>query len=302
MKSIFLLFIGLFLLYTSISSGCTGESGQNTYSKSDASLPEKLSFPYNLEAPDSRLFLPAELEEISGISYITDNTLACIQDEKGIVFIYSLAQEKIIREDNFATSGDYEDVAIVNGFAYILKSDGQIWKMPLGNPEGEIQSFNTPLSAKNDVEGMAYDAASNRLLLACKGISGIGKNISGIRAIYAFDLHENKLIEEPAFSIKIEEVKQLVNQKTSGKFFKEDFRPSGIAIHPVSGEIYVLASVGKVLIVLNKNGSIEDVQTLNSATFKQPEGISFSPDGSLFISNEGRGGRATILQFNYANQ
>jgi uncharacterized protein YjiK len=64
----------------------------------------------------------------------------------------------------------------------------------------------------------------------------------------------------------------------------------------------VLASVGKLLIILDKNGDIQDVHTLNPAEFKQPEGICFLPDGSLYISNEGKGGSATLLRFNYANQ
>jgi uncharacterized protein YjiK len=36
---------------------------------------------------------------------------------------------------------------------------------------------------------------------------------------------------------------------------------------------------------------------LRSKVHAQPEGICFSPDGTLYISNEGDGGDATILQF-----
>jgi hypothetical protein len=36
--------------------------------------------------------------------------------------------------------------------------------------------------------------------------------------------------------------------------------------------------------------------------FRQPEGICFKPNGDLFISNEGDGGKAKILKFKYRPQ
>lgn len=286
--------ICLLLHHFFIFSGCTGKSEQDA---GNLTYRANALFPYDLQAPNRKIILPSKLEEISGIAYIDEYTLACIQDEKGSLFIYSLTEEKIIREDKFGKGGDYEDIAIVKNDVFVVRSDGQLWKMPLKVAEKGVKLYHTPLSAKNDVEGLGYDAANNRLLLACKGSSGIKKNIPGIKAVYAFDLDENRLIEEPVFSIKTEEIKQ----KLPGNDYK-DFRPSGIAVHPITGEIYVLASVGKVLVVLDKNGIIQEVHTLTTADFKQPEGICFSPDGNLFISNEGKGGRATILQFNYAKQ
>lgn len=286
--------IFLVLFHTSIFSGCSGKKSNKDPEQNNTFSQTNSIFPYNLKEPASKTFLPFELEEISGISYLTDNMLACVQDEKGIVYTYSLAEEKIIKREEFAENGDYEDIEVIKDFAYILRSDGQLWKVQLDTPKPEIEQYSTPLTIKNDVEGLGYDAANNRLLLACKGISGLGKNISGIRAVYAFDLQENRLIEEPVFSIETDEVKQLA----SGKHAKGDFRSSGIAVHPLSGQVYVLASVGKVLIILDKKGTIQDVHSLSDAHFKQPEGICFSPEGDLFISNEGSGGKATILRFN----
>ncbi len=41
------------------------------------------------------------------------------------------------------------------------------------------------------------------------------------------------------------------------------------------------------------------IKQLDKKTFRQPEGICFDPEGNLFISNEGQGGKANILIFKY---
>ena len=55
--------------------------------------------------------------------------------------------------------------------------------------------------------------------------------------------------------------------------------------------------------VLDLNGNIQHIEPLDSDIFKQPEGIAFSGDGKkLYISNEGRGGTANILEFSIYGQ
>ena len=71
--------------------------------------------------------LPAVLDEISGIAWLSEGTIASIQDEDGIIFIYDLNKKKIIEEIEFAGPGDYEGIAIHNQDAYVLRSDGTIY-------------------------------------------------------------------------------------------------------------------------------------------------------------------------------
>jgi uncharacterized protein YjiK len=266
-------------------------SGRRTEQTDDKESPQ--SFPYRLDEPDDKFMLNQELEEISGLSYVKDGILAAVQDEKGTVYIYDIENTAVTDKIKFGKSGDYEDIAMQNGTAFVLRSDGQLFRFSLSGGATEAEVYPTPLSDRNDVEGLAYDAANERLLLACKGNSGINSDDPSNRAVYAFDLKTNTLMTEPAFLIPVKEVKKL-----SGS--KDNFRPSGIAIHPVSGLVYIVASVGKVLIVLNKNGSIEAVRPLPARYFKQPEGICFASNGDMFISNEGKGGMASILRYNFA--
>ena len=86
--------------------------------------------------------------------------------------------------------------------------------------------------------------------------------------------------------------------KKNGKHGKE-FKPSGIAVHPISGKIYVLASAGKKLLVLDENGNPKEQYNLNEDQFPQPEGICFTPNGDLIISSEGKNGQASISYFSF---
>jgi len=159
---------------------------------------------------------------------------------------------------------------------------------------------------------LCYDSISNSLLIACKGVPYIDKNESfeGFKAIYQFNLSEGILEKKPFLLINLDQILDINKlssyEKVSFKIAKVfnnsgdiRFQPSGIAIHPFSGHIYVIASVGKSLIVLDRKGNIKLIKKLKKSIFQQPEGICFNPKGDLFISNEGKGGKAKILKFRH---
>jgi hypothetical protein len=50
---------------------------------------------------------------------------------------------------------------------------------------------------------------------------------------------------------------------------------------------------------MKRDGSVSHIKTLDKRIFRQPEGISFSSGGDLYISNEGDNGRGNILKFKY---
>jgi hypothetical protein len=49
-------------------------------------------------------------------------------------------------------------------------------------------------------------------------------------------------------------------------------------------------------LVLDKNGKPKTLKTLDSKAFYKPEGISFSPQGDMYISNEGKKDPGNILE------
>ncbi len=259
---------------------------------------------YDLQTPNRKMKLHNDLEEISGLSYAGNNKLLCVQDELGRVYYFNLKSEKIEESTKFAKSGDYEGVEIVADRIYVNRNDGKLYSFPrkLADPEkDDVEKIDTPLSEKNDIEGLAYLPSSNKLLLACKGSASVGNNSVKGKAIYSFDLTKNKFDKKPIFTIRKSDINAFISKhKKRFQLTKSpDFKPSGIAVHPHSKQIYVLASVGKALIILSSKGKIKDVAFLSEKIFKQPEGICFDPAGNLYIASEGVGGRGYILAFNY---
>lgn len=158
---------------------------------------------------------------------------------------------------------------------------------------------------------MAYDPLTNTLLIACKESPSIEKEnpYTGYRAVYRFNLETNNLIKTPQFLIDLNKLDTYREQSTFNKFSQKlakklrlldsgtSFKPSGISIHPIYGDIYLISNIGKLLIVMDRRGEILDIHALDIKLFRQPEGICFSPSGDLFISNEGQGGKGYILKF-----
>ncbi|MGA1869916.1 MAG: SdiA-regulated domain-containing protein [bacterium] len=242
--------------------------------------------PYELTHPTDKFKLPNVLDEISGISYLEQNKLACIQDEKGIIYVFDMEKGKVTERYEVGKKNDYEDIEIVKNTAYMLQSNGTLLKIENFREENpRVKKYNTVLSHKNDAEGLSYNSESNSLLIACKSspyLKDKSPSLKGKRAIYAFDLDTETISKEPAYTIDMGDV---------------TIYPSGIAVHPRTKNIYIISSAKRILILLNQKGDIIGRRRLHKKIFKQPEGICFSPQGDLFISNESRDGKANILVF-----
>lgn len=268
------------------------------YDKSKYSLSMK-EHTYDLQSPKHRWDLPKKLEEISGLSYYKKNQLACIQDEDGVLFIFSLTKNEIIREDKFAGKGDYEGVEIVEDEAYVLKSNGKVYHFSLESSGiGKILEIETNLSSKNDTEGLGFESNFRELLIACKEKPGTKKTeLENCRSIYKIDLKEKDFKNKPRYIIEGKAYNKMLEAKNLSKKKHKPFKPSGVAIHPQTGYVFVIGTVGKMLVVLNPDGILVDLVPLDPDLFWQPEGICFSPSGDLFIASEGRGKKGYILQF-----
>jgi len=86
-------------------------------------------FPYQLDKPTKSWKLPKKLVEISGLSFIDKNRLACIQDEKGNVYIFNLKTREVETKIDFNGDGDYEGIEIIKNDCWILKSNGTLFKV-----------------------------------------------------------------------------------------------------------------------------------------------------------------------------
>ncbi len=257
-----------------------------------AAAPPPFALPYDLARPSLEIDLPAGLKEISGLAFAGPGLLACVQDERAAIYHLALPAGEVAGEFEFGKDGDFEGVEILSNTAWALENDGDLYEIrDYARTDSSVEKHENALGKDNNVEGLGFDEGGQRLLLACKDDPGEDGQFQGTRSIYAFDLRTKALGAAPLYSIPIDEA--------AGGGQGRSFHPSGVAVHPVTGEVYVIASKGNRLVVLAPGGELNASVKLPEKDFRQPEGICFSPSGDLFISNEGDGGKATVLQFTY---
>lgn len=238
--------------------------------------------------------LPEELNEISGIAWLQNNTFACVQDEEGFIFIYDLDKDKILSKIKFAGPGDYEGIAVNGENAYVMRSDGLIYEVEnFKSDNRKVTQFKTLFSEENNIESLTFDTQNNRLLTVPKDRDLIDDNFKGV---YQISLDQKTMDKSPIAKIDMNEkvFKSFKNQK-----IYKTFNPSEIAIQPKTNNFYILEGKNPKFIVLNSKGELQNVQPLDERSFAQPEGMTFSDTGRLFISNEAKNGTATIMEIGF---
>lgn len=232
------------------------------------------------------LVLSKDLVEISGLFYMDNGKIAAINDEEGKIFLINPADGSF-ESFKFGHKRDYEDVVRVDSFYYVLESNGNIHKVPVfGGPgiENEYEFFQ---DKHIEFESLYVGADPKKIILVSK--REIDKKILA----FTFDITTNTFSNDPLYSIALKHVHTLLKDNVA------EFKPSAAAIHPRLNKLFIIASVGKVLIECTPEGVVEKVYRLNPDQFNQPEGITFAPNGDMFISNEGGSGKATLLKFPY---
>ena len=235
--------------------------------------------------------LPAQLTEISGMAYLSNNQFACVQDELGAIFIYNTVSNKIEKEVPFGDPGDYEGIAVAGNTAYVLRADGKVYEVANfmgGKPT--VTPYSTPLTEKHDVEGLCYDQMNNRLLLAIKGKE---PNTEDYKGIYGFDLKTKKLVSTPVYKV---DLTNKIWDDIKEKKAENKIQPSDIDIHPTTGDLYITDGANPKLLIMDARGTPKALHHLSKSDFEQPEGITFTPGGELYISSEGGNGAGVIAR------
>ena len=265
---------------------------------------------YNLTKPDVTFVLPDILHEVSDVTEVDNSSFACVQDENGILFIYDALKNEIKQQYAFNMDGDYEGIARVGKQMYVLRSDGTLYEISdYTAKDFKLNTYITGVPANNN-EGLCYDKEHDRLLIGCKSNIGKGAEFKDKRAIYAFDLKTKKLQKEPVFEFDVNAVKQYAEKHkmtlpektkkkdgTSEPFIK--FRMSAIAIHPLTGKLFLLSATDYLFFIFDMHGNIEHMEQLDPAMFNKSEGITFFDNGDMLITNEGQKMKPTLLRFNY---
>lgn len=235
--------------------------------------------------------LPKELKEVSGIAWLAPDTFACVQDEDGIIFIYNTESKNITNRIDFGEPGDYEGIAVVDKDAYIMRSDGTVFKVTdFQSDDKKVSSFNAGFSVKHNMETLTYNKETERLITVPKDE---GLENDNFKSLFEINTDTKKREAKPFLKIDMnaEAFKDFRKKKA-----EKTFNPSDVAIHPETKDIYILEGKRPKLVIFTSKGDIKKVIELNEDSFAQPEGITFSINGTLYISNEANKGPATLLE------
>lgn len=303
------MFLKTFLISAFLIAQCGGNNSKKTTdSTSDSSTESGVSrsksmskvFPYDLNNPSAMFELDASLREISGLTTTPKaDLLAAVQDEKGQLFYINKKTGQVTPSVIFAEDGDFEGIEFVGDTLWVVKSKGRLYKLwNLDKIPYDMATFKVESLKKANIEGLGYDAKNNRLLLAQKGDKS---DAATSRSIFAFDLKNQTPSVSKVFDIGLNDFATFLADKKEKRYrhLTEDyiekpvptgveFGPSGVVVHPLSGNVFVLSSMNKVLIVLSSEGKILEMVKLDKNRFPQPEGICFDADGTLYLSSEAK--------------
>lgn len=238
---------------------------------------------YDFLQPAKTYELPELLREVSGITRDSDGTLLCVQDELGVVFRFDPVQERLTGIYRFADVGDFEDVVVNKNTVYVLRSDGTIFQFDTRRYNGVVRRWVVPLPSMNQ-EGLFLHPDGKSLLIASKEdkVGGTGWQ----RAVYRHRMSGRGNPTE-VLTIEIQAINDQVRASyPTLKATNLQFNPSALAIHPLTGDWYLLSATNRLLVVY-RHGQLQAVYPLPAEVYYKPEGITFCPNGDVYLSSEG---------------
>lgn len=267
--------------------------------------------PYDLRAPAVTITLPNTLVEISALTDVDSNTVACVQDEVATMYLIPLHGALTFPEFRFGGPGDMEGLTRVGHHYYALRSDGLIYDLEF---DGGVMmhlavrdSFRLELPNHN-IEGLGYDERNDRVLVSPKDFIKGSKEGRDERVLYAFDPQDSAHRTSEVLRLSISDLLEQTRVAGIAVPEKKDkdhvvpalkLRYSSVAVHPYTDHYYLLSAVDRTLLVVDRQGKLIALEQLDASLLPKPEGITFMPNGDLVLSSEGKVSPPVIVRYSY---
>jgi uncharacterized protein YjiK len=243
--------------------------------------------------PDLQWRLPDRLREISGLAVSPDGRLFGHDDERAVIYEIDVERGRFVKAFTLgdpALDGDFEGIAITpEGEFWLTTSRGRLYAFREGD-DGEsvsFKEFDSGASELCEIEGLAFLAAEDSLILACKmnWIQGMG--------------------DTPTRATQLLLSWSMDRQATQWRVLRDSFataaavgrfRPSSVEIDSQSGRIILLSANDAAMVELDGDGALLSARELEGP-HPQPEGAAIMPDGSLVIADEGGDGQARLSRY-----
>lgn len=244
---------------------------------------------YDLDEPVERYELPGRLREASGLAWADEGVLYVHDDERGVVYRVDPQTgraDRGFRAGNPVVHDDFEGIAVADGRVFLVSSRGLLYELRAA-PEGEtspVRVSDTGLGPECEVEGLTYLASSRMLALVCKSLR------SGAREIRIHRLPLDPGVPAPP-------VLRVPFEALEAYDVSHGVHPSGLDVDPATGTYVLLAAREERMLEVDTAGRVLAVVKLRHHRHPQAEGITFSPDGRLFIADEGQGRHAHLTAY-----
>jgi uncharacterized protein YjiK len=242
------------------------------------------------EAPDLQWRLPDRLREISGLAVAPDGRLFGHDDETAVIYEIDVADGRLVKAfalGDPVETGDFEGLAITSdGAFWLVTSRGRLSRFHEADDGAHVayERFNTGLDDVCEIEGLAYLAAEESLILACK--RNQARDMRDTVSLHAWRIGADAATPWRA----------LPESEIAAAAGVRSFRPSSIEIDAGTGRIILLSANDNALAELSADGALVAARSLSSA-HPQPEGIAVLRDGALVIADEAGSARPVISRY-----
>ncbi|HEX7024907.1 MAG TPA: hypothetical protein VF187_08825, partial [Gemmatimonadales bacterium] len=254
-----------------------------TLAERGARFDQTLARADSTRSPDSALarwMLPPALKEISGLALTEDGRLFAHNDESGLVSEIDYRRGAVVKR--FWVGGrqmraDFEALTVANGSFFMMASNGKLYEFREGEDGKQVDYtlHDTHLGRECEFEGVAFDSASNALLLACKNVTT--KKLRDFLVIYRWALDDTVSTRLSTLTIPMATV--------IGSNKWKHLQPTDITVDPSSGNYVMVAAPQKALIEITPAGAVVFARSL-PGRHAQAEGVAITRDGVLIVSDE----------------
>ena len=244
--------------------------------------------------------LPKDLDEVSGLAFSGDGRLFAQGDQDATIWQLDARSGRVLKTFTVASgkddpdlgkkagkktlAGDFEDIQIVGDRFFLISSNGILIEFREGDDGGSVPytAHDTGLGETCEIEGLTHDSSSRSLLILCKVPHKAYKDQV---VIFAWPLGGGAADKSPRIRVDYSKL---------GGTGASSFHGSALALAPGGKSLVLIAGPQEAFAELSLNGDVLSSGGLDRKAHPQPEGLAFAPDGTLLVSDEGAGKRATL--------
>jgi SdiA-regulated len=244
-------------------------------------------------APLARWILPHALREISGLALTADGRLLAHGDERGHVYVIDPQRGEVLAHFDVGESGthaDFEGITVADSTIYLLASNGTLYAFEEGAQGASVPytAYDTRLGHECEFEGVAWERASESLLLACKVVKTA--HLRDQLVIYRWQLGHS---ERPRLSTLTVPLSLVIGSNPW-----TTLHPSDITVDPSTGDYVLIASRERALVEITPAGDVVRSLPL-PGEHEAAEGVALTRDSILIISDEARTRPAQITLYHW---